>query len=169
MDVTSQQLLDPVDHSIGTNFDDFLTPATTPWNPYRSLPDIAQPLMPYEPEVNFNLISDAGLNYRFETDPLQPWSFVPEAGFMMHSQHNSPQAIAPPLAPPATNPVRPRNEERHTCPVCNKTSKRAGDYRRHMKKHAPPLFRCCVINCDKTFYRADKVRDHLKQGHKWNY
>jgi hypothetical protein len=35
-----------------------------------------------------------------------------------------------------------------------------------MRKHVKPRYKCPDIDCDKTFYRADKLRDHLKQGHK---
>ncbi|RYF45448.1 MAG: C2H2-type zinc finger protein, partial [Cytophagaceae bacterium] len=67
------------------------------------------------------------------------------------------------------NPPKANIGTRHACPICNRTFGRSGDYRRHMKKHGPPSLRCNVINCDKTFYRVDKVRDHMKQGHKWNW
>ncbi|KAF1361361.1 hypothetical protein EJ07DRAFT_154155 [Lizonia empirigonia] len=53
------------------------------------------------------------------------------------------------------------------CPHgCPKPLHRAGDYRRHMRKHQKPRFKCPDIDCDKTFYRADKMRDHIRQGHK---
>ncbi|KAF2028317.1 hypothetical protein EK21DRAFT_113952 [Setomelanomma holmii] len=50
-------------------------------------------------------------------------------------------------------------------PGCNSTFRRVGDCRRHMGKHQAPTFRCITVDCDKTFYRVDKVRDHLRQGH----
>jgi uncharacterized Zn-finger protein len=59
------------------------------------------------------------------------------------------------------------DEQRLRCPKgCKETFLRPGDYRRHMKKHDPPKFKCAIYSCDKTFYRGDKLRDHLKQGHK---
>ncbi|XPT01465.1 hypothetical protein M3J09_010600 [Ascochyta lentis] len=49
---------------------------------------------------------------------------------------------------------------------CNKTCRRAGDCRRHLKKHnRGPFFSCTQRGCDMEFYRHDKLRDHLKQGH----
>ena len=54
-----------------------------------------------------------------------------------------------------------------TCPRgCTGSFRRPGDYRRHMRKHEKPRYKCPKFDCDKTFYRADKMRDHVKQGHK---
>lgn len=61
----------------------------------------------------------------------------------------------------------PNATEANRCPHgCPKPFRRPGDYRRHMRKHEKPRFKCPDIDCDKTFYRADKLRDHLRQGHK---
>jgi hypothetical protein len=49
---------------------------------------------------------------------------------------------------------------------CPGSFRRPGDYRRHMRKHEKPRYKCVVVDCDKTFYRADKLRDHIKKGHK---
>ena len=49
---------------------------------------------------------------------------------------------------------------------CRGTFRRPGDFRRHMRKHGQPRYKCLMFDCDKTFYRADKLRDHLRQGHK---
>ncbi|KAH5209234.1 hypothetical protein HBI82_167500 [Parastagonospora nodorum] len=58
--------------------------------------------------------------------------------------------------------------QRITCSFagCGRSFVRAGDCRRHMLKHGPPKFKCAVIECDMTFHRADKLRAHMKQGHK---
>jgi hypothetical protein len=54
-----------------------------------------------------------------------------------------------------------------TCPRgCPGSFRRPGDYRRHMRKHEQPRYKCPKFDCDKTFYRADKMRDHVRQGHK---
>ena len=42
---------------------------------------------------------------------------------------------------------------------------REGDCRCHLKKHNGPFFPCSQRGCDMEFYRHDKLRDHLKQGH----
>lgn len=53
------------------------------------------------------------------------------------------------------------------CPRgCRGTFRRPGDFRRHMRKHEQPRYKCPMFDCDKTFYRADKMRDHLRQGHR---
>lgn len=48
---------------------------------------------------------------------------------------------------------------------CDATYLRAGDCRRHLKKHNGPFFPCPQRNCDMKFYRHDKLRAHMKQGH----
>ncbi|KAH7072176.1 hypothetical protein BKA63DRAFT_555001 [Paraphoma chrysanthemicola] len=164
--VPLEQQLPSTDYLAASNFGYFPTHVTTPWDSYGLPPSSAQPLLPYELESNYNLFPDAGPSFPVESDLSQPWAFATPydilgAGASINPPANLPQAIAPP-------PSQPTDVSRHTCPVCSKTFKRAGDYRRHMKKHGPPLFKCCVMNCDKTFYRADKVRAHHRQGHKMN-
>jgi hypothetical protein len=94
-------------------------------------------------------------DYRFVTpsvDHEPPPVYGPGASF-------GPRDVTP--APPTVV------GERFTCSNgCGKSFRRAGDCRRHMLKHGPPKFKCAVIDCDMTFYRADKLRAHLKQGHK---
>jgi uncharacterized Zn-finger protein len=79
-----------------------------------------------------------------------------------------PSAFAGPSSLPAVIAAPPNvGQERFTCTAgCNKTFGRAGDWRRHMGKHASHKFRCIMIDCDKTFYRKDKLKAHVKQGHK---
>ncbi|RAR09713.1 transcription factor c2h2 [Stemphylium lycopersici] len=59
-------------------------------------------------------------------------------------------------------------EPRISCefPGCTKTFRRPGDFRRHMRKHQPANLKCIVDDCDMKFYRLDKLRDHIRQGHK---
>jgi len=52
-----------------------------------------------------------------------------------------------------------------TFPGCNKTFRRVGDRRRHEGKHQARAYKCIDADCQKRFYRLDKVRDHLRQGH----
>lgn len=60
-------------------------------------------------------------------------------------------------------PKNPVKEECIRCPEgCRQTFRRGGDFRRHMKKHQAHAFKCVAIECDKTFYRLDKLRDHAK-------
>jgi hypothetical protein len=73
----------------------------------------------------------------------------------------APNPIMAPAAPPAAAPST--GEERIRCPKgCRATFLRGGDYRRHMQMHTTPRYKCP----DMTFYRADKLRDHARQGHK---
>ena len=60
-----------------------------------------------------------------------------------------------------------REDAGFRCPRgCNTTIRRPGDFRRHMKKHAAPEFKCIVKGCNKEFYRLDKLRVHVKvHGH----
>ena len=51
-------------------------------------------------------------------------------------------------------------------PGCNKTFRRKGDCRRHMRKHNPVRAYSCVVDaCGMKFYRLDKLRDHARDGH----
>ncbi|KAH7084464.1 hypothetical protein FB567DRAFT_604353 [Paraphoma chrysanthemicola] len=79
-------------------------------------------------------------------------------------------ALAQALVPSATPITAAPQLVSHTgltCPHCGlNTFGRPGEYRRHMKKHAPGAFPCTQPGCSKTFYRKDKLRDHLRQGHK---
>lgn len=51
------------------------------------------------------------------------------------------------------------------CDQCGMTFKRPSELRRHMKKHSDVAYPCPEFGCSKTFYRSDKLRDHLWQGH----
>jgi len=87
---------------------------------------------------------------------------------------------APLLAPAnlAPNPSQRRGagatfrqavpEPRVRCdfPSCNKSFRRTGDCRRHMRKHNPVRAYSCVVDaCGMKFYRLDKLRDHARDGH----
>ena len=48
---------------------------------------------------------------------------------------------------------------------CPTRYRNKGDCSRHLKKHNDPLFPCPFHGCDMEFYRHDKLRDHMKQGH----
>ena len=70
-------------------------------------------------------------------------------------------------APPAPVPTpAPAAADRIRCPRgCPATFGRGGEYRRHMMNHERPRYRCPMVDCPKTFSRADKLRDHAKKGH----
>jgi len=72
---------------------------------------------------------------------------------------------APPAtvaAPAAAAAAADRLRCPHGCPA---TFGRGGEYRRHMMIHEPARYRCPLVDCPKTFSRADKLRDHAKKGH----
>ncbi|KAF3041954.1 hypothetical protein E8E12_008837 [Didymella heteroderae] len=48
---------------------------------------------------------------------------------------------------------------------CNASYRRIGDCRRHLKKHNGPFFPCEQRGCGMNFYRHDKLRAHMQQGH----
>jgi hypothetical protein len=76
----------------------------------------------------------------------------------------APNPIMAPAAPPAAAPAT--GEKRIRCSKgCHATFLRRRDYRRHMQKHTTPRYKCPISDCDKPFYRADKLRDHVRQGH----
>jgi len=69
-------------------------------------------------------------------------------------------------APPAPVPgPTPTTAGRIYCPQCPATFGRGGEYRRHLRIHQAPRYRCPMIDCPKEFSRADKLRDHAKRGH----
>jgi hypothetical protein len=60
----------------------------------------------------------------------------------------------------------PRKLDRITCPEgCLATFGRSVEFRRHMLEHQPPRYKCPILDCDQTFYRADKLRDHTRKSH----
>jgi len=75
-----------------------------------------------------------------------------------------PTMVSDPLAPvPAPAPAA---ANRLRCPHgCAATFGRGGEYRRHMMVHEPARYRCPMVDCPRTFSRADKLRDHAKKGH----
>lgn len=48
---------------------------------------------------------------------------------------------------------------------CDTIYLRVGDCRRHLKKHNGPFFVCTQHDCSMEFYRHDKLRAHMMQGH----
>ena len=98
----------------------------------------------------------------------------------LHLQQAPPAFVMPEQAVPPFQPVAAANSDlprmpqvqantgdRLRCPLgCAATFGRPGDYRRHMRKHERPRYRCAVIDCDMQFARFDKLRDHLRQGHR---
>ena len=86
-------------------------------------------------------------------------------------------AVQPDVVAPLNLPTRAQTiahrrtvEPRINCSAlgCNKSYRRAGDCRRHMRKHQAPNLRCVVEGCNMKFDRMDKLRDHVRQGHKMN-
>ncbi|KAF2821729.1 hypothetical protein CC86DRAFT_99909 [Ophiobolus disseminans] len=57
-------------------------------------------------------------------------------------------------------------DRRLECDLCESTFLRLADLRRHEQKHEDPAYRCSVPGCDRSFYRIDKLRDHVRQAHK---
>ena len=48
---------------------------------------------------------------------------------------------------------------------CSATFGRAGDFRRHIKKHADPELSCSIKTCNYKSYRLDKLREHQRKRH----
>ncbi|KAF2032070.1 hypothetical protein EK21DRAFT_87451 [Setomelanomma holmii] len=51
------------------------------------------------------------------------------------------------------------------CIKCRKSFQRPADLRRHMHQHEDPKFSCEAPGCVRTFYRKDKLRDHVDKMH----
>jgi hypothetical protein len=111
----------------------------------------------------------------FGMDPLFPDPFFPALNEPWNDTQLQHVVAAPPAAiaaPPSAAPIQvaaPARTGPLTCPRgCHGTFGRPGDFRRHMKKHEAPRFRCIFHDCAKTFYRFDKLRAHVQKGHKSN-
>ncbi|KAF7679265.1 hypothetical protein GT037_003013 [Alternaria burnsii] len=141
------------DASVFSNFafDDFGAPSMDD-SFLTSMPLPSQPdFFPIQPPY-----PAAGTGYAFQT-------IAPATAAQMN-------VAAPPNRPSGAraNARHRTAETRISCTVdgCTKTFRRAGDYRRHMRKHQDPILKCIVDDCDMKFYRLDKLRDHIRQGHK---
>jgi hypothetical protein len=64
-------------------------------------------------------------------------------------------------------PTQPSGANALTCPLgCRGTFGRPSEYRRHWKKHEGRDYACMQPGCSRSFHMKDKLRDHLRQGHK---
>ncbi|KAJ6283452.1 hypothetical protein J3E71DRAFT_341165 [Bipolaris maydis] len=91
---------------------------------------------------------------------------MPEMFRMNETQPNP--ALHPTTALVPLSGVNPtvNNNNSISCRWCAAIFGRNGERNRHEKKHLAHKYRCMFSDCDKTFYRPDKLRDHLRQGHK---
>lgn len=64
-----------------------------------------------------------------------------------------------------TSPNYARND-RHVCTYCELTFGRRWDLQRHSLKHSPWKLKCHLENCNRAFYRIDKLRDHQRRKHR---
>jgi hypothetical protein len=139
-----------------TDFNDFnvfATPASEPWNSHSFASGAAnyQLLIPLpDNQVSIPVLPENQVDLASATGP--------------HDNLAGPSVSPAPIGAPPTI-----DQERFACTAgCNKTFGRTGDWRRHMGKHALPKFQCIIIGCDKRFYRKDKLKAHVRQGHKMN-
>lgn len=81
---------------------------------------------------------------------------------------SSTQSLASPvhLTHAVTPTLAPVQVPSHCPHGCRGTFSQPGEYRRHMKKHAEHRYPCTQLSCTISFYRQDKLRDHLRQKHK---
>ncbi|KAH7385266.1 hypothetical protein DE146DRAFT_769015 [Phaeosphaeria sp. MPI-PUGE-AT-0046c] len=92
-----------------------------------------------------------------------PCSENPGSTSMIGFQFTSPMGL---VTPAVQASLQPSAQTAPVCPHgCRGTFGRPGEYRRHMGKHANPTFFCTQRGCLKSFYRKDKLKDHLRQGH----
>jgi hypothetical protein len=95
-------------------------------------------------------------------DQLQLVGQLPQAAV---APQPSGQALTFGQAPQATVAPQPFGQALMCPRGCEGTFGRRGEYRRHMKKHERHAFQCNQIGCYKSFYRKDKLNDHLRQAH----
>ena len=149
-------------------------------------PDYVQPNIP---PLNDHQFGGLCFGIDFEQGLMAPLYPDPGSGFQMSSPW-IPQDTIPALfqgqpnmlglgaplpdaafssvpVPPASTVPQAAVNHRNLCHEgCPETFGRPEEYRRHMKIHQPPEFRCVYTSCERTFTRLDKVRDHIRQGHK---
>jgi len=115
-------------------------------------PELAFPMAPTAHLLDFNSIQDIDQ------------SNMPIADAAQLSSAPYPAMVSAPPAPVLAPALA--SADRISCPHgCAATFGRGGEYRRHMMKHDRPRYRCPMVDCTKTFSRADKLRDHAKKGH----
>ncbi|KAF2818878.1 hypothetical protein CC86DRAFT_375520 [Ophiobolus disseminans] len=142
-------------------------------------PNVTEPYLDFgvdpEPQQNQDFYQQAlnGSELDFVTGAWMPnhsayqpmWPTAPQLDMTLDAGLHQAVAPAPPAPAPSNIPL-PTRAVGHACLNCQKTFKRAGDYRRHMRSYAAPQFHCFVQGCTKAFTRKDKRRDHMRQGHK---
>jgi hypothetical protein len=141
------------------------------WN-YHSAPDTSQLGAPFFDTVlpHNQDLSNEGFTLELVGNQIQP-ALMPNITAPSYEQQMVLDMGMAQLFP-APNPMMApaasaTGEERIRCPRgCRATFRRGGDYRRHMQMHTTPRYKCPIFDCDMTFYRADKLRDHARQGHK---
>ena len=77
----------------------------------------------------------------------------------------SPSLPATHIVPNAANTYSSGDRISCTHVGCFATFGRAGDFRRHIKKHAGPELSCSVKTCNYKSYRLDKLREHQCKRH----
>lgn len=111
--------------------------------------------------------------------PIGPGANIPDFDLGLHfgpsvdaiSVLNIASASALPPVGAAAQPTAPNvlvlSSVPGQCPHgCNGTFSRPRELRRHMKKHASHDHVCGQPGCGKSFYRKDKLRDHLWEKHR---
>ncbi|KAJ4364386.1 hypothetical protein N0V83_008979 [Neocucurbitaria cava] len=143
-------------------------------------PDIAQAILSYPSGYGAELSTSPNNHFRFNNflnyatgavqnmaQDMTPYPSQYQA-IMPATNHFQPNHAIPPVVTQAAINAQTRAGDALHCPEgCPATFARPADYRRHMKKHKPHAFPCLKIDCGKTFSRKDKLRDHMRQGHKF--
>ena len=112
----------------------------------------AFPMAPMEPVWDFNNIQN-----------FDQLDMSMMAGAQLSTAPYSAMVSAPPA--PVSAPARAAADHLRCPHGCQATFGRGGEYRRHMMIHERLRYRCPMVDCPRTFSRADKLRDHAKRGH----
>ena len=104
------------------------------------------------------------------SDPQEPYSFNAQtsAGYSQLNSglpQNSGSATHPGSTHSAAGTAR-TSEKPHACPFdCGKSFRRKGDMERHAGVHSDPTLLCHVAGCNRSFYRKDKLDEHVVRKH----
>jgi hypothetical protein len=102
---------------------------------------------------------DVGLGVGASLSPeLQPFDLMPEP--------STPHALDRFITSEPEDERSTAEGSRVVCDLCETTFQRSAELRRHMQKHEEPAHACEVMGCNRSFYRMDKLRDHVRQAHK---
>jgi hypothetical protein len=130
----------------------------------------------FKQDANFILGDSSGyhdntIHSSYITGPLNNYNTVFQQSPMQFPSHNvyipsTLQNTGPSQPIVSGGQSQPSGQANLMCNGCQVTFGRPSEYRRHLNKHTGRTHPCTEPGCSKSFYRRDKLRDHLRQRHR---